>query len=149
MEYSSRFAVAYFFDKSKVTWPFTWTCQYFDKGDVRYVAHDSAKRHSTHETMISVLVHSGVPLGIELQDEEEGTVSESVRCEFCTLTIFCRPLLLFLPRRTPSQRPLRGCSATSRTGAVGNRPEGTFFFFIVLSLRKVAAFAASVPGEAA
>ena len=71
VEYSSRFAVAYFFDKAKVTWPFSWTCQYFDKGDVRYVAHDSAKRHSTHETMISVLVHSGVPLGIELKDEED------------------------------------------------------------------------------
>lgn len=81
VEYSSRFAVAYFFDKSKVTWPFTWTCQYFDKGDVRYVAHDSAKRHSTHETMISVLVHSGVPLGIELQDEEDPFPTAAARLQ--------------------------------------------------------------------
>mmetsp|Transcript_39662 Transcript_39662/g.88903 ORF Transcript_39662/g.88903 Transcript_39662/m.88903 type:complete len:390 (-) Transcript_39662:186-1355(-) len=71
VEYSSRFAVAYFFDKAKVSWPFSWTVQYFDKGDVRYVAHDSARRHSTDEAMISVLVHSGVPLGIELQEEED------------------------------------------------------------------------------
>jgi len=32
VEYSSRFAVAYFFDKSKVSWPFSWTVKYFDKG---------------------------------------------------------------------------------------------------------------------
>jgi hypothetical protein len=32
VEYSSRFAVAYFFDKSKVSWPFYWTVKYFDKG---------------------------------------------------------------------------------------------------------------------
>ena len=108
VEYSSRFAVAYFFDKTKVTWPFTWTCQYFDKGDVRYVAHDSAKRHSTHETMISVLVHSGVPLGIELQDEEEGT-------EFLCFEWHTTYLLFCQHRRIPSQRPLQGCSGTSRT----------------------------------
>ena len=109
VEYSSRFAVAYFFDKAKVSWPFSWTCQYFDKGDVRYVAHDSARRHSTHETMISILVHSGVPLGIELQDEEDPklTVSGARRAAE-------RHILAV--SRTPFQRRLRVFRATLRTG---------------------------------
>ena len=71
VEYSSRFAIAFFFDRSKVSWPYSWTCQYFDKGDVRYVAHDSARRGATDEPLMAVLVHSGVPLGIKLADEEE------------------------------------------------------------------------------
>lgn len=72
VEFSSRFAAAYFFDAAKFTWPHAWTAHYFDKGDVRYVAHDSGKRGAGgDETMVSVLVHSGVPLGIELKAEEQ------------------------------------------------------------------------------
>ena len=71
VEYSARFAVAYFFDKSEVSWPFSWTCHYFDKGDVRYVAHDTARRGAKDEPFMAVLVHSGVPLGMKLADEEE------------------------------------------------------------------------------
>ena len=37
---------------------------------MRYVSHDSARRGASGETLMSVLVHSGVPLGIELNDEE-------------------------------------------------------------------------------
>ena len=70
VQYSARFAVAYYFDKSKVSWPFGWTCQYFDKGDVRYVAHDTGRR-SAEEPFMSVMVHSGVPFGMKLIDEED------------------------------------------------------------------------------
>lgn len=70
VEYSSRFAAAFFFETSSFRWPHTWTAKYLDKGDVRYVAHDSGKRMAHEESLISVLVHSSVPLGIELQDEE-------------------------------------------------------------------------------
>jgi len=55
-----------------VSWPFSWTCKYFDKGDVRYVAHDTARRGgASEEPLMAVLVHSGVPLGMKLNDEEE------------------------------------------------------------------------------
>ena len=43
-----------------------------DQGDVRYVAHDTARRGgATDEPLMAVLVHSGVPLGIKLSDEED------------------------------------------------------------------------------
>ena len=129
VEYSSRFAVAYFFDKSKVTWPFTWTCQYFDKGDVRYVAHDSAKRHSTHETMISVLVHSGVPLGIELQDEEEGTVSESVRCEFLHANRLLPTLIVVLAPQDPFPTAAARLQRDLEDRGRGKSTRGNVFFF--------------------
>ena len=41
VEYSARFAVAYFFDKSKVSWPFPWTVKYFDKGGWAVSAYDA------------------------------------------------------------------------------------------------------------
>jgi|Cyp1metagenome_2_1107374.scaffolds.fasta_scaffold63486_2 hypothetical protein len=42
------------------------------QGDVRYVAHDTARRGgATDEPLMAVLVHSGVPLGIKLSDEED------------------------------------------------------------------------------
>jgi len=69
VEYSSRFAVAFYFDASQFSWPHPWTAHYFDKGDVRYVSHDSGKRGASEESMVSIVVHSGVPLGIELQDD--------------------------------------------------------------------------------
>lgn len=70
VEFSSRFAAAYFFEASAFSWPHSWTAHYFDQGDVRYVAHDTGKRGaSEEEPMVSVLVHSGVPLGIEFKDE--------------------------------------------------------------------------------
>jgi len=41
-------------------------------GDVRYVAHDTARRGgASDEPMMAVLVHSGVPLGMKLGDEED------------------------------------------------------------------------------
>ena len=40
--------------------------------DVRYVAHDTARRGgASDEPMMAVLVHSGVPLGMKLGDEED------------------------------------------------------------------------------
>jgi len=82
VEYSSRFAVAYFFDKSKVSWPFSWTCKYFDKGDVRYVAHDTARRGgASEEPLMAVLVHSGVPLGMKLNDEEDPFPTAAARMQ--------------------------------------------------------------------
>jgi predicted NAD/FAD-dependent oxidoreductase len=69
VEYSSRFAAAYYFEN--VSWPFDWTVQYFSEGDVRYVSHDTGKRGAADERLTSVVVHSAVPLGIELGDEEE------------------------------------------------------------------------------
>ena len=41
VEYAARFAVAYFFDKSKVSWPFPWTVKYFDKGGWAVSAYDA------------------------------------------------------------------------------------------------------------
>jgi len=71
VEFSSRFATAYFFDSKTFSWPYVWTAHYFEQGDVRYVAHDSGKRGAaSEESMVSVLVHSGVPLGMELKDQE-------------------------------------------------------------------------------
>lgn len=81
VEYSARFAVAYFFDKSKVSWPFSWTCHYFDKGDVRYVAHDTARRGAKDEPFMAVLVHSGVPLGMKLADEEDPFPTAAARMQ--------------------------------------------------------------------
>jgi len=69
VEYSSRFAAAYYFEKT--AWPFSWTAQYFGEGDVRYVAHDTGKRGAKEEPWTSVVVHSAVPLGIQLADEQE------------------------------------------------------------------------------
>jgi len=71
VSYSSRFAIAYFFDSIAFPWPYTWAAKYFDKGHVRYVACDSAKRGAEGENLLSILVHSGVPLGIEHIDEEK------------------------------------------------------------------------------
>ncbi|CAE8696024.1 unnamed protein product [Polarella glacialis] len=70
VQYSSRFAAAVFFD-AKFKWPYDFTVQYFTGGDVRYVCHDSSKRGATGESMSSIVVHSGVPLGVELLEEEE------------------------------------------------------------------------------
>ena len=42
VQYSSRFAAAFFFEGFK--WPYGWTAHYFDGGEVRYVSHDSGKR---------------------------------------------------------------------------------------------------------
>lgn len=69
VEYSSRFATAYAF--SNLSWPYDWTVQYFGKGDVRYVGNDSSRRGATDEASTSIVVHSGVPLGIELGDEQD------------------------------------------------------------------------------
>eukprot|EP00746_Dinoflagellata_sp_MGD_P165729 gnl/MRDRNA2_/MRDRNA2_95171_c0_seq1.p1 gnl/MRDRNA2_/MRDRNA2_95171_c0~~gnl/MRDRNA2_/MRDRNA2_95171_c0_seq1.p1 ORF type:complete len:394 (+),score=69.05 gnl/MRDRNA2_/MRDRNA2_95171_c0_seq1:64-1245(+) len=71
VSYSSRFAVAYFFDPVAFPWPYTWAAKYFDKGHVRYVAGDTIKRGAQGENLLSVVVHSGVPLGIEHLDDEE------------------------------------------------------------------------------
>ena len=39
---------------------------------MRYVAHDTARRGgASEEPLMAVLVHSGVPLGMKLNDEEE------------------------------------------------------------------------------
>eukprot|EP00931_Biecheleriopsis_adriatica_P074898 TRINITY_DN48874_c0_g1_i1.p1 TRINITY_DN48874_c0_g1~~TRINITY_DN48874_c0_g1_i1.p1 ORF type:complete len:391 (-),score=78.65 TRINITY_DN48874_c0_g1_i1:68-1240(-) len=79
VQYSSRFAVAFFFDTSQVQWPYSWACRYFEGGDVRYVAHDSAKRGASGESSMSVVVHSGVPLGIEFLEEEEPFAEAAAR----------------------------------------------------------------------
>jgi renalase len=75
VEYSSRFAMAYYFGGTgdAFQWPFPWTVRYFQGGDVRYVAYDSAKRDAgaRGETASSIVVHSGVPFGIEFLDLEE------------------------------------------------------------------------------
>lgn len=71
VEYSSRFALAFAFDSKLSSWPYEWAAHYYSDGDVRYIAHDSAKRNANDEPYLSVLVHSGVPLGIELSDEAE------------------------------------------------------------------------------
>mmetsp|Transcript_96089 Transcript_96089/g.200733 ORF Transcript_96089/g.200733 Transcript_96089/m.200733 type:complete len:398 (-) Transcript_96089:196-1389(-) len=71
-DYSSRFALAYFFDKSKFQWPFPWTVRYFADGDVKYVSCDSNKRagdRPSEEDWVSILVHSSVPMGLEFQNE--------------------------------------------------------------------------------
>merc|ERR1712183_95160 len=49
VEYSSRYAIAYYFHDPAFVWPFSWTCRYFEKGDVRYACHDTAKRGATGE----------------------------------------------------------------------------------------------------
>merc|ERR1740121_206610 len=69
VQYSSRFAAAYYFDASEFSWPHDWTAHYFTEGDVRYVAHDTGKRGATEESVISILVHSDRLLGEEFQDE--------------------------------------------------------------------------------
>lgn len=69
VQYSSRFAAAYFFEQ--LMWPYDFAVRYFDGGDVRYVTHDSAKRGATGEPFSSVVVHGSVPLGLELIAEEE------------------------------------------------------------------------------
>ena len=39
---------------------------------MRYIAHDTARRGgASEEPLMAVLVHSGVPLGMKLNDEEE------------------------------------------------------------------------------
>lgn len=77
-QYSSRFAAAFFFD-SAFEWPYSWTARYFEGGDVRYVSHDSCKRNAVGESLLSVVVHSGVPLGIEFLDEEDPFEEASAR----------------------------------------------------------------------
>lgn len=79
VKFSSRFAAAYFFDSSSFTWPYDYTVRYFDGGAVRYAAHDTGRRGATGEQYTSILVHSGVPLGIELLDEEEPFVRAAER----------------------------------------------------------------------
>eukprot|EP00933_Yihiella_yeosuensis_P014573 TRINITY_DN13016_c2_g2_i13.p1 TRINITY_DN13016_c2_g2~~TRINITY_DN13016_c2_g2_i13.p1 ORF type:complete len:393 (+),score=78.88 TRINITY_DN13016_c2_g2_i13:104-1282(+) len=70
VQYSSRFAMAFAFDSAKLKWPYDWAAHYFGEGDVRYVAHDTGKRNAQEE-LFTVLVHSGVPLAMELPDEVE------------------------------------------------------------------------------
>jgi len=81
VQFSSRFAAAYFFDASVFSWPHPWTARYFDKGDVRYLAHDTGKRGADDESMVSVLVHSGVPLGMEFADEASPFESAAARLQ--------------------------------------------------------------------
>lgn len=71
VSYSSRYAIAYFFDSVSFPWPYTWAAKYFDKGHVRYVAGDTVKRGAQGENFLSIVVHSGVPLGIEHIDDEK------------------------------------------------------------------------------
>lgn len=71
VQFSSRFAAVYYFDSKAFKWPFDYTARYFDGGDVRYVCHDSGKRCATGEQVVSIVVHSAVPLGMEFLDEEE------------------------------------------------------------------------------
>jgi len=70
VQYSSRFAMAFSFSSSDFKWPYAWDVSYFEGGHVRYVSHDTAKRGAV-EPSASIVVHSGVPLGMELVDEEE------------------------------------------------------------------------------
>lgn len=77
--YSSRYAAAYLFSDPAFQWPYSWTVSYFSKGDVRYISRDTAKRGATEEPATSILVHGGVPMGIELIDEEEPFANASAR----------------------------------------------------------------------
>eukprot|EP00929_Paragymnodinium_shiwhaense_P058815 TRINITY_DN29469_c0_g1_i1.p1 TRINITY_DN29469_c0_g1~~TRINITY_DN29469_c0_g1_i1.p1 ORF type:complete len:450 (+),score=59.43 TRINITY_DN29469_c0_g1_i1:133-1350(+) len=71
VQYSSRYAMAFYFESPDFSWPYTWAASYFQSGDVRYVACDTRKRGAKGEPALSVVVHSGVPLGIEYLDDEE------------------------------------------------------------------------------
>eukprot|EP00927_Polykrikos_kofoidii_P024381 TRINITY_DN22187_c0_g1_i1.p1 TRINITY_DN22187_c0_g1~~TRINITY_DN22187_c0_g1_i1.p1 ORF type:complete len:433 (-),score=67.67 TRINITY_DN22187_c0_g1_i1:102-1373(-) len=71
VQYSSRYAAAFFFEEGSLEWPYSWTAHYFQSGDVRYVAFDSQKRGADGESASSVVVHSAVPLGIEFLDDAE------------------------------------------------------------------------------
>jgi len=79
VSYSSRYAAAFLFSDPAFQWPYGWTVSYFSKGDVRYASRDTSKRGATEEPATSVLVHGGVPMGIELIDEEAPFATASAR----------------------------------------------------------------------
>lgn len=79
VQYSSRFAMAFSFPSAEFKWPYNWDVSYFEGGHVRYVSHDTAKRRAVDEPAASIVVHSGVPLGIELIDEEDPFATAGAR----------------------------------------------------------------------